>query len=210
MTKATPMKYILPILSLAVISCGNPSNEENSPSETNDNATAMAETSVDMQQSASFYDFTVQTLTGEEFSFEQLRGKRVLVVNTASECGYTPQYEQLQELYAQYGGENFTIVGFPANNFGGQEPGSDEQIQEFCQRNYGVEFPMMSKISVKGDDTHPVYQWLTSKEMNGVSDGNVRWNFHKFTIDENGNWVGEYPSNVSPLDEEILSFAQGS
>lgn len=204
------MKYILPILSLAVVSCGNPSQEEPTSTTTSDNATAMAETTNEMQQSTSFYDFTVTTLSGEEFSFEQLRGKRVLVVNTASECGYTPQYEQLQELYAEYGGENFTIVGFPANNFGGQEPGSDDEIQAFCQRNYGVEFPMMSKVSVKGDDTHPVYQWLTSQELNGVSDGNVRWNFHKFTIDENGQWTAEYPSNVSPLDEEIISFAQGS
>lgn len=208
MKKTIPMKYILPILTVALVSCGSPSDDQ-AANDTAMNTASVVETSTDMQASKSFYDFTVTSLSGEEFSFEQLRGKRVLIVNTASECGYTPQYEQLQDLYEQYGGEDFTIVGFPANNFGAQEPGTDSEIQEFCKKNYGVEFPMMSKISVKGDDMHPVYEWLTSSEMNGVSDGEVKWNFHKFTVDENGNWTAEYPSSVSPLDEKIIAFAQG-
>jgi len=133
-----------------------------------------------------------------------------LIVNTASECGYTPQYKQLEELYKQYGGDTFTIIGFPANNFGGQEPGSDEQIAAFCEKNYGVTFPMMSKISVKGNDEHPLYKWLTSKELNGVSNGEVKWNFHKFLIDENGKWYAELSSKVSPLNEEIIAFASGN
>jgi len=155
-----------------------------------------------------FYSFTVQTIDGEEFSFEQLKGKKVLVVNTASECGYTPQYKQLQELYENFGGDKFTIIGFPANNFGGQEPGSDMQIAQFCQKNYGVTFPMMSKVSVKGDDQHPVYQWLTQKTKNGVADAQPKWNFHKYLIDEEGNWVKSLSSGVSPLDDEIVNWIQ--
>jgi glutathione peroxidase len=157
----------------------------------------------------SFYDFKTETLGGEAFDFSTLKGKRVLIVNTASQCGYTPQYKQLQELYDTYGGEKFTIIGFPANNFGGQEPGSDAEIATFCEKNYGVTFPMMSKISVKGADENPIYKWLTQKDLNGVSDGNVKWNFHKFLIDENGNWVKELSSSVSPLDDVVTSFAQG-
>lgn len=120
-----------------------------------------------------FYSFKVQTLQGEEFDFAQLKGKKVLIVNTASKCGFTSQYEQLQQLWETYGGENFVILGFPANNFLNQEPGSAEEIAEFCKLNYGVSFPMMDKISVKGKDIHPVYQWLTEKSLNGVSDSKV-------------------------------------
>ncbi|MDX5325859.1 MAG: glutathione peroxidase [Bacteroidota bacterium] len=157
----------------------------------------------------SFYDFKVKTIDGQNFDLSLLKGKRVLVVNTASECGYTPQYAQLEELYEAYGGKDFTIIGFPANNFGGQEPGSNEEIQSFCQKNYGVTFPMMSKISVKGEDMHPLYQWLTTKKMNGVMDAPVKWNFQKYLIDEKGNLVDVKLSAVSPLDESILSFARG-
>lgn len=156
-----------------------------------------------------FYDFSVTSLTGEVFNFSQLKGKRVLIVNTASECGYTPQYAQLQELYKMYGGENFTIVGFPSNDFGGQEPGSNEEIATFCQKNYGVSFPMMDKIIIKGEEMHPLYKWLTQKNLNGVSDAEVRWNFNKFLIDGNGNWVAYYGSKTEPLDEKIVAFAKG-
>jgi len=155
------------------------------------------------------HDFESQTLSGETFSFADLKGKRVLIVNTASECGYTPQYKQLQELYENYGGEDFEIVGFPSNDFGGQEPGSDKEIAEFCQKNFGVEFPMMSKSSVTGDDKHPVYEWLTDEERNGRKTVSVQWNFNKFLVDEKGNWVAFYPSGVSPLDERIMNFAEG-
>jgi glutathione peroxidase len=178
--------------------------------QTNEN-TVVAATSTELlnEQTMSFYDFKFKNLDGQPFDFGSLKGKRVMIVNTASECGYTPQYKQLQELYSQMGGEKFTIIGFPANNFGGQEPGSNAEIASFCQKNYGVSFPMMEKISVKGSDVDPLYQWLTSKSMNGVSDGKVKWNFHKFLVDENGKWAGEYGSSTSPLDEVILNFAQG-
>lgn len=158
---------------------------------------------------ASFYDYSVTTLEGEPFDLSQLKGKRVLIVNTASECGFTPQYEQLQELYELYGGDDFTIIGFPTNNFGGQEPGTDEEIKAFCQRNYGVTFPMMSKISVAPEDMHPLYQWLTDYNRNGVSDGAVKWNFHKFAVDEEGKWVAEFGTRVNPMSEEIQAFAKG-
>jgi glutathione peroxidase len=140
-------------------------------------------------QKMSLHDFKVEDINGESFDLSSLKGKKVMVVNTASKCGLTPQYEVLEEVYKEYGGDDFVIIGFPANNFGGQEPGSDEEIKSFCQKNYGVSFPMMSKISVKGDDKHPVYQFLTQKEKNGVEDAEVSWNFQKFLIDENGNYV---------------------
>lgn len=157
----------------------------------------------------SFYDFKVTDIDGESFDFSSLKGKRVLIVNTASQCGYTKQYAQLEELYKKYGGDKFVIIGFPANDFGGQEPGSDKEIATFCQKNYGVTFPMMSKITVKGEKMSPVYKWLTEKSMNGVADGNVKWNFHKFLVDENGNRVAEFSSSVTPLDDKITTFAAG-
>ena len=165
-----------------------------------------AETSNSIQK-MNFYDFKVTDINGETFDFSSLKGQRVLVVNTASECGYTKQYKQLEELYEMYADKKFTIIGFPANDFGGQEPGSDAEIATFCEKNYGVTFPMMSKITVKGDKMSPVYKWLTSKAENGVSDGNVKWNFHKFLVDENGMWVAELPSSVTPLDDKITTFA---
>jgi glutathione peroxidase len=156
-----------------------------------------------------FYGFQVKDINGEDFSFAQLKGKRVLIVNTASKCGYTPQYEGLQELYNSYGGDNFTIVGFPCNQFGNQEPGTNEDIKSFCEKNYGVSFLMMDKVDVKGDKQHPVYAWLTNVEMNKVDDARVKWNFNKFLIDENGNWVAHYGSGTKPMDEEIVNFASG-
>lgn len=161
------------------------------------------------QSYKSFYDFRVETINGEPFDLSSLKGKKVLVVNTASKCGLTPQYEGLQALYKKYGGENFTIIGFPANNFMGQEPGSNEEIQEFCQTNYGVEFPMMAKISVKGDDMHELYKWLTSKEQNGVMDSEVSWNFQKYMIDEQGKLVDMLSPRTKPDDPKIISWIEG-
>lgn len=155
------------------------------------------------------FEFTVTDIDGKEFKFTQLRGKKVMIVNTASECGYTPQYKELEELYQKYKGKNFIIIGFPANNFGGQEPGANADIKSFCSKNYGVTFPMMSKISVKGDDMAPLYKWLTSKAENGVSDADVKWNFNKFLLDEQGNWVAWKPSKVGPTSEEITKWIEG-
>jgi len=154
----------------------------------------------------SFHDFTVTTIDGEAFPLSQLKGKKVLVVNTASKCGYTPQYEDLEKLFETYGGDKFTIIGFPANNFMHQEPGSNAEIKQFCSSNYGVTFPMMAKISVKGNDIAPVYKWLTSKEENGVMDAPVKWNFQKFMIDENGNLAGMAPSSENPMSEKIVKW----
>jgi glutathione peroxidase len=157
-------------------------------------------------QTKSFYDFKVKTIDGEDFDLSSLKGKKVLVVNTASECGLTPQYKQLQELYEKYGGEKFTIIGFPANNFMGQEPGTNADIKSFCLKNFGVSFLMMEKISVKGDDIHPLYDWLTKKELNGVQDAEMKWNFQKFLIDENGKWAGVVSPKVSPMSDEIVHW----
>jgi len=154
----------------------------------------------------SFYDFTVKDINGEDFPLAQLKGKKVLVVNTASKCGLTPQYEGLQELYDQYGGEDFVIIGFPANNFAKQEPGTNDEIASFCKINYGVTFPMMSKISVKGDDQHPVYQWLTSKEENGLENSKVSWNFQKYMIDEKGQLVGHFKPKTKPADDDLVAW----
>ena len=154
----------------------------------------------------SIYDFTVKTIDGEDFSFAKLKGKKMMIVNVASKCGLTPQYELLQKLYETYGEKNFVIIGFPANNFAGQEPGSNLEIKEFCTANYGVSFPMMAKISVKGDDSAPIYQWLTQKAKNGVSDVEVTWNFQKFLIDENGQWVKSVAPKDSPLSDEIIHW----
>jgi glutathione peroxidase len=154
----------------------------------------------------SFYDFKVKDIDGKDFDLSSLKGKKVLVVNTASKCGYTPQYEQLESIYRNYGNEKFTVIAFPANNFGNQEPGTDAEVEEFCKKNYGVSFPIMSKISVKGNDMHPLYKWLTSKSENGVMDSEVKWNFQKYLIDENGKLVNVYESKVKPDDEKIVSW----
>lgn len=154
----------------------------------------------------SFHDFIVEDINGEQFDLSQLKGKKVLVVNTASKCGFTPQYEQLQKIYEIYGGENFTIIGFPANNFLKQEPGSNADIAEFCKINYGVTFPMMSKISVKGKNMAPVYQWLTQKSQNGVMDSKVSWNFQKYLIDKNGKLVGTFKPAIRPDSEKIVNW----
>jgi len=153
-----------------------------------------------------FYDFVVKDISGKDYNFNQLKGKKVLVVNTASKCGFTPQYAGLQELYEKYSGKGLVVIGFPANNFANQEPGSESEIQEFCTTNYGVSFPMMSKISVKGDDIHPLYQWLTDKEKNGVEDSDVKWNFQKYLISEEGELLAHFSSRTKPMDQEILDY----
>ncbi|NNE56251.1 MAG: glutathione peroxidase [Flavobacteriales bacterium] len=154
------------------------------------------------------HNFKVNDIDGKPFDLAALKGKKVMVVNVASECGYTPQYTQMQELYEQFGGDEFTIVAFPANNFGAQEPGTEAEIKSFCQKNYGVTFPVMSKISVIGEDQHELYKFLTTKELNGVSDHEVRWNFHKFLIDENGRVVRDVSTSTLPTDESIITWIE--
>jgi glutathione peroxidase len=150
----------------------------------------------------SIYDFKVPSLDGKEINFADYKGKKLLIVNTASECGFTPQYADLQKLHTQYE-KSLVIVGFPANNFGGQEPGSNDEIKTFCQKNYGVTFPMAEKVSVKGKDAHPVFKYLTQEAKKlGVNEP-IKWNFTKFLLNENGKLIGVYDSKVNPLDEEI-------
>lgn len=154
------------------------------------------------------YDFKVTALDGGTIDFSAYKGKKILIVNTASQCGYTPQYAQLEQLYKQYNGK-LVIVGFPANNFGAQEPGTNEEISSFCQKNYGVTFPMAAKISVKGDDMAPIYQWLTHKDYNGFLESTVKWNFQKYLIDEQGKLIAMFPSSVKPTDEKVMEAING-
>ncbi len=155
------------------------------------------------------YQFKVEDLSGKTFDFTTLKGKKILVVNTASKCGLTPQYKDLEKIYKEYKDKNFVIVGFPANNFGKQEPGTNAEIETFCEMNYGVTFPMMSKISVKGSDMHPIYQFLTQKAKNGLQDSDVEWNFQKYLINENGELEKVISPQVLPTDDAIVSWIKG-
>lgn len=152
----------------------------------------------------SIYNFKVQGLAGGTIDFAQFKGKKILIVNTASECGYTPQYEDLQKLYETYKSK-LVIIGFPANNFGSQEPGTNSEIASFCKKNYGVTFPMAAKISVKGDNMAPIYQWLTKKEYNGYDNTTVKWNFQKYLINEKGELIAVFGSRTKPMDKDILT-----
>ena len=151
------------------------------------------------------YDFQVESLEGGKINFADYKGKKILIVNTASECGFTPQYEGLEKLYEEYK-DKLVIVGFPANNFGGQEPGSNVEIGAFCQKNFGVTFPLAAKVSVKGDDTAPIFKYLTEKELNGVKNTTILWNFTKFLVDENGKLIDTFISTTKPTDEAITKY----
>jgi glutathione peroxidase len=162
------------------------------------------------QAHKTLYDFTVKDIDGNVFKLSSLKGKKVLIVNTASKCGNTPQYADLEKLYKEYGNQKFVIIGFPANNFGSQEPGTNEEIKTFCTANYQVTFPMMSKISVKGEDMDPLYKWLTSKKENGVMDSEVTWNFQKYMIDTNGNLVDFVNPKEKPYSDKILNWIKNN
>ncbi|HEY8402938.1 MAG TPA: glutathione peroxidase [Cytophagaceae bacterium] len=154
-------------------------------------------------QKDSFYQFKVKALNGQEVDFSTFKGKKVMIVNTASKCGFTPQYKELQQLHEKYK-DKLVIIGFPANDFKNQEPGTNKEIQEFCQLNYGVTFQMMEKVQVTGKDKHPVYQWLTDKNQNGWNDKEPTWNFCKYLINEQGELTHFFPQGASPLSEEII------
>jgi glutathione peroxidase len=167
---------------------------------------------IDMTDKSTFYEFLaanpsvkVKTIDGADIDLAQYKGKKVLIVNTASECGYTPQYKELETLYETYK-DKLVILGFPANNFGGQEPGTNEEIKTFCSKNYSVTFPMFEKISVLGDDQNAIYKWLTSKDLNGWNEQQPKWNFSKYLLDENGSLLKYYSSAVKPMSEEIVSM----
>jgi glutathione peroxidase len=158
-----------------------------------------------LAQTSGFYNFKVKTLEGGDFDLSTLKGKKVMVVNTASKCGYTPQYKELEAVYKEFG-DNLVIIGFPANNFMNQEPGSATDIRKFCNDTYGITFPLMEKISVKGRDIHPLYKWLTSKELNGVMDSEVKWNFQKYLIDENGKLIDVIYSKEKPNSDKVVAW----
>lgn len=163
---------------------------------------------INSSEKETIYQFQVKDIQGNDFDFSSLKGKKIMVVNTASKCGLTPQYEKLEALYEKYKDKNFVIVGFPANDFMSQEPGSNEEIESFCKMNYGVSFPMMSKISVKGKNMHPVYHFLTEKDKNGLEDSKVEWNFQKYLIDENGHLEKVISPRIQPDDESITSWIE--
>lgn len=156
-------------------------------------------------QEKSLYDFKVEGLEGDTIDFAQFKGKKVLIVNTASKCGFTSQYEDLEAISKEYK-DKVVVVGFPANNFGSQEPGSNEEIASFCQRNYGVSFPMAAKVSVVGEDTAPIFKFLTEKQYNGVKDTKILWNFTKFLLDEEGKLIDSFISTTKPTDKAITKY----
>ena len=193
---------------MILVSACNKGKEQGTAASEETSANKEATENSQQMKKENIYQFKVTDLYGSEFDFSTLKGKKLMVVNTASECGLTPQYEDLQKLYDKYKDKDFVIVGFPANNFGGQEPGSNAQIASFCKENYGVTFPMMSKISVKGDDMHEVYKFLTEKSKNGLQDSEVAWNFQKYLIDENGELAMVVEPRTLPTDESIVSWIE--
>ncbi len=204
-------KLFFLVIVISFISCKSEKEQKSEENELDKVATVTESEPENLMEKEpeTIYQFKVETLSGEEFDFSMLKGKKMMIVNTASECGFTPQYENLQKLYDTYKDDNFVIVGFPANNFNSQEPGTNEEIAEFCKKNYGVTFPMMDKVSVKGDDTHDVYQFLTQKVRNGYEDSEVSWNFQKYLIDENGRLVRMVDSKTLPDDESIVNWIKG-
>jgi len=181
---------------LLLFSCQNQAQEKTVSSKSIKNTT----------MKPNIYQFKTEDLSGNTFDFSTLKGKKILIVNTASKCGLTPQYEQLEALYKEYKDKNLVIVGFPANNFASQEPGTNAEIGAFCQKNYGVTFPMMGKVSVKGDDQNEIYQFLTQKSKNGLQDSEVEWNFQKYLLNENGELEKVISPKTLPTDPEIVSW----
>ncbi|MFL9481654.1 glutathione peroxidase [Chitinophagaceae bacterium LWZ2-11] len=178
------MKYLITCISIAVLS---------------------AFTVAPIAPKESIHAFKVKSIDGGQIDFSAYKGKKILVVNTASQCGYTPQYEALEKVYEKYKSK-LVIVGFPCNQFGGQEPGTDSTIHEFCKARFGVTFPLSTKIDVKGDNISPIYKWLCNKSENGVLDASITWNFNKFLLDEDGKMLAYFPSKVKPDDDEILKY----
>ncbi|NHE58686.1 glutathione peroxidase [Cyclobacterium plantarum] len=198
------MKTLFNLIALALLAFQFPQSSQTkyTPS---DSGIRLASNLNNMNVQENFYDFTMNDIDGNPVDFSAYKGKKLLIVNVASKCGYTPQYAELQELYEAYK-DQMTILAFPANNFGGQEPGTNEDIKTFCSENYGVTFPMFEKISVKGVDKHPLYRWLSDKNLNGWNNTEPSWNFCKYFINEKGELVKFFPSSVKPMDEEIIAL----
>ncbi|WP_395053676.1 glutathione peroxidase [Flavobacterium sp.] len=194
-------KSLLFISLFALISCNN-------QAQTAAKSNKKEKLSEKIMTKETIYQFKVKDLEGNLFDFSTLKGKKILIVNTASKCGLTPQYAELEELYKNYSSEGFVVIGFPANNFASQEPGTDSEIGAFCQKNYGVTFPMMSKVSVKGNDMCDLYKFLTQKSKNGLKDSDVEWNFQKYLINEKGELETVIAPNITPMSEEIVSWVK--
>jgi len=192
------MKKILFILFGAAILSATGLNAQTSTNKLSKKDKAMTKETI--------YQFKVEDLSGDTFDFASLKGKKIMIVNTASKCGLTPQYKDLEAIYKEYKDKGFVIVGFPANNFASQEPGSNKEIETFCQQNYGVSFPMMSKVSVKGSDMSDVYKFLTEKSRNGLQDSEVEWNFQKYLINEKGELVKVIKPRTLPTDPEVINW----
>ena len=190
------MKRIFILLLSAGAFLQNCKNQKNDISQTKTSENKMNKT---------IFDYKVESLEGKEINFADFKGKKILIVNTASECGFTPQYSDLEELSKKYA-NNLVVVSFPANNFGGQEPGSNAEIGSFCEKNFGVTFPMAAKVSVKGNDIAPIFQFLTVKDLNGVKNTAILWNFTKFLVDENGNLIDSFISTTKPTSESITKY----
>lgn len=186
------IKYLIPtIFIFSFFACMNHTDHQSRPE------------NLESVEESGFYSFKINSLEGEPIDFAKYKGKKVLIVNTASKCGSTPQYEDLQKLHTQYG-DKVTVLGFPCNQFGGQEPGSKEEIGEFCKRNYGVTFQMFEKVNVKGEQQHPLYKWLTDKSQNGWNDKAPSWNFCKYLVNEKGELVEYFGTSVNPMSPKIV------
>ncbi len=192
------MKKIYILVFSVFFSCSTQNNESTKVTEKS--------TSEISEIPSSIYELKMKDINGDMFDFSSLKGRKLLLVNTASKCGLTPQYRELQELYDLYKSTGFTVIGFPANDFKNQESGNDAEIKKFCEVNYGVSFPMMSKISVIGEGQHPLYTYLTKKQFNGSFDSEVAWNFQKYLIDENGKLIKMIPPKTRPMSKEIVGW----
>jgi len=192
------MKKIIVLACSSLLLCGNLSQAQSKKANKIKSENPMSKQNI--------YQFKVEDLSGNEFDFASLKGKKIMIVNTASKCGLTPQYKDLETIYKEYQVKGFVIVGFPANNFAAQEPGTNEEIATFCQQNYGVSFPMMDKVSVKGDDMCALYQFLTQKSKNGLQDSEVAWNFQKYLINENGELEKVIAPKTLPTDASVIDW----
>ncbi|HEY4539462.1 MAG TPA: glutathione peroxidase [Faecalibacter sp.] len=194
------MKYLIIALLSVFASCNAQEKKTKKPTKPTTTQTS--------KKMKSIYDYTFEDINGDQFNFADLKGKKVLILNTASKCGYTKQYDALEKVYQQYRNDDFVVIGFPSDNFGGQEFENNEEIANFCRLNYGVSFPLMTKSDVKGTGQNEIFKYLTQKALNGKSDYDVKWNFTKFLINPDGTLEASYPSNVTPDDEKIIAWIE--
>lgn len=194
------MKYLIIALIGVFTACQGQEKKSNTKSKST--------TIQNIKQMKSIYDYTFEDIDGDPFNFADLKGKKILILNTASKCGYTKQYDALEKVYQQYKNDNFVVIGFPSDNFGGQEFDNNEEIASFCKLNYGVSFPLMTKSDVKGANQNEIFKFLTKKALNGKSDNEVKWNFTKFLINADGTLETSYPSSVTPDDPQIIDWIE--